>query len=214
MVHKQKLYEESAAVPLVVPAQALTFEQAFGGRGEPGALHCQVAFVSKGAEHRLELWRDGDQRVKRRTDDAIETYAFHEQGKPDFRLSVLDLKRRIHTRIDRTNLYRIGSFTDWFDLNHGLKHPRGAYRLVKARLPGGGPKAVEPCQWYELTQAEHATELCWSAKDRIPLLIRGTDGRSVWRVTALDREPIPASTFEIHDEGFIKNDANEDIEGD
>ena len=204
----------AAAVPLAAHGGGLTFEQAFSDRGEPGALHYVVALDSRGAEHRLEVWRDGDRRLKRRTDEAVEIYAFREARGPEFRLSILDRKRRIHTRIDRTNLYRIGSFTDWFDLAHGLKHPRGSYRLVQARAPGGAPKSVEPCRWYELVQEARTAHVCWSELSRIPLVIQTQDGRVSWRVTALDRRPIPASAFEIDDEGFVRNDAGADIEGD
>jgi len=33
-------------------------------------------------------------------------------------------------------------------------------------------------------------------------------------MTSLDRKPVPAKMFEIHDAGYIRNDANEDIEKD
>ena len=127
---------------------------------------------------------------------------------------MVDMKKRIHTRIDRTNLYRIGSFTDWFDLAHGLKHPVGAYRLTKARAAEGAPKSIEPCQWYDIAREGRTTHICWSEQSRIPLLIQGQDGRASWRVTEVDRKPIPAAVFEIHDEGFVRRAANADIEKD
>ncbi len=204
----------AAAVSLDAPAKEPTFERIFSDKGEPSALHYQAVFTAKGAEHHLEVWRDGEQRVKRRTDDVIETYAFRKPGDPEFHLSILDMKKRIHTQIDRTNLYRIGNFTDWFDLTHGLKHPMGGYRVAKAQAPVGAPKAVEACQWYDLTQDQRITHICWSAHSRIPLVIQAQDGAVVWRVTTLDQKPIPAKTFEIHDEGFVRNDANQDIERD
>jgi hypothetical protein len=204
----------AAAVSLHALAGEKKFEQVFSAKGEPGALHYRAVFISKGAEHQLEVWRDGDRRVKRRTDEAIETYAFRKPGDPEFRMSILDMKKRIHTRIDRANLYRIGNFTDWFDLAHGLKHPMGEYRVAKAQAPDGAPKAIEACQWYDLTQDKRTTHICWSAGSRLPLVIQAQDGEVVWRVATLDRKPIPAKTFEIHDEGFIRNDANQDIERD
>jgi hypothetical protein len=204
----------AAAAPLVAQASPLTFEQAFDDRGEPKVLHYQAVFVSRGVEHRLEVWRDGDRRLRRRADEAVETYALREPGQAEFRLSVLDLKKRIHTRIDRTNLYRIGSFTDWFDLAHGLKHPKGTYQLARAKAPLGIPRAIEPCEWYDLTQGQHTTQICWSRRSRLPLVIRDPGGAVVWKVASLDRSPLPATTFEIHDEGFVRNDANQDIEGD
>ncbi|HTN51069.1 MAG TPA: hypothetical protein VML50_01595 [Anaeromyxobacter sp.] len=195
--------------------EELAFDQAFSTRGEPAALHYAVVFTSpRGEEHRLEVWREGDRQVRRRTDEALETYAFRAPADPEFHLSILDRKRRIHTRIDRTNLYRIGSFTDWFDLAHGLRHPLGAYRLARAPAPEGAPPAVEGCRWYDLAQGGRTTHVCWSPRSRIPLLIQAEDGRLSWRVTAVDRGPIPPSTFEIHDEGYVRNDANADVERD
>jgi hypothetical protein len=205
----------AAALSPAVRGEELGFDQAFSAGGEPAALHYAVVFTSpRGEEHRLEVWRDGDRRVRRRTDEAIETYAFRDPPDPEFRLSILDRRRRIHTRIDRTNLYRIGSFADWFDLGHGLRHPLGAYRLARGHAPEGAPAAVEGCQWYDLAQGGHTTHVCWSPRSRIPLLIQGQDGRVSWKVTALDRGPIPASTFEVHDEGYVRNDANADVERD
>ncbi|MFA5914569.1 MAG: hypothetical protein WCV99_23470 [Sterolibacterium sp.] len=204
----------AAAVSLSVPAKEPTFEQIFSAKGEPAALHYRAVFISKGAEHRLEVWRDGDRRLKRRTDDAIEIYVLREPGDAEFRMSILDMEKRIHTRIDRTNLYRIGNFTDWFDLAHGLRHPMGEYRVAKARAPDAAPKPIAACQWYDLTQDQRTTHICWSAQSRIPLAIQAQEGEVVWRVTALDQKPIPVKTFDIHDAGFVRNDANQDIERD
>jgi hypothetical protein len=204
----------AAAVSLSAAAKELSFEQAFSVKGEPHSLHYQAVFTSQGAEHQLEVWRDGDRRLKRRTDEAIETYAVRKPGDTEFHMSILDRKKRIHTRIDRSNLYRIGNFTDWFDLAHGLKHPRGEYRVAKAQAPDGAAKAITPCQWYGLTQDGRTTHICWSAQNHLPLVIQAQNGDVLWRVAALDRNQIPAKTFEIHDEGFVRNDANQDIERD
>jgi hypothetical protein len=56
--------------------------------------------------------------------------------------------------------------------------------------------------------------VCWSATAKLPLLIQAADGRTVWRVTSVDHKTIPASVFAIRDAGFIRNDANADIERD
>jgi hypothetical protein len=203
----------AAAVPLAASGAGFRFDEAFSERGEPRALHYRAEFTSGGAQHRVDVWRDGARRLKRRTDDAVEIYAFRAPGDPEFRMSVLDLRRRIHTRIDRTNLYRVGSFTDWFDLAHGLKHPKAAYRLTATRAPDGAGHSIAPCRWYELSQERRATHVCWSSALRIPLVIE-EGGALVWRVTAVDRKPIAPGTFDVHDEGFVRNDANEDIERD
>jgi hypothetical protein len=203
----------AAAAPAAAFAAGLRFEDAFSDRGEPRTLHYQVEFSSGGVQHRLAVWRDGARRLKRRTDDAVETYAFRAPSEAEFRMSVLDLRRRIHTRVDRTNLYRVGNFSDWFDLAHGLKYPKTTYHLVSGRPPDHGPKAIGACRWYDLAQERRVTHVCWSTTHRIPLLIE-EGGAVVWRVTAVDLKPMAARTFDIHDEGFVRNDANEDIERD
>jgi len=204
----------AVAASLNAQAKELKFEQVFSDKGEPAALHYQAEFISKGTKHQLEVWRDGSRKLKRRTDDAVETYAFRKPGDSEFQMSVLDLQKKIHTQIDRTNLYRIGNFTDWFDLAHGLKHPMGEYQLAKTPAPAGAANSIKDCQWYDLTQSNRITHICWSEQSRLPLVIQAQDGNVVWRVAALDMKPIQAKTFVIHDEGFVHNDANQDIEKD
>lgn len=193
----------------------LTFNQVFSAKGEPAFLHYQVLFASNGAVHRMELWRDRDRRIKRVTDQALVTYATRKAGDVGYTLKVLDLKRRISTLIDRTNLYRIGSFTDWYDLSHGLRHPKGAYRLVAAQAaPAGMPRIARTCRWYDLIEGPRTTHICWDDQVKLPLLIAPASGPPVWRVTAIDQRSIPAATFLADDRGFIHNDANRDIEAD
>lgn len=193
---------------------AIAFDRAFSDRDEPASLHYRAVFSARGSEHRMEVWRDGQRRIKRRTDDAVEIYAWREPGQAEFSLSILDLNRRIHTRVDRGNLYRIGSFTDWFDLAHGLRHPPGDYRIAEVRAAVDAPAAIGACRWYALTQGARTDRICWSSRDRLPLLIQAADGQVVWKVVQVDRAPIAARTFDIHDEGFVRNDANQDIERD
>lgn len=162
----------------------------------------------------MEVWRDGERRLKRRTDDAIEVYANRAPGDAEFSLSVLDLRRQIHTTIARTNLVRIGNLTDWFGLAHGLKHPVGAYRVAQGQVAPGAPVPAEPCRWLDLIQDERATHICWSEPWRVPMLIVAANGSVLWKITAIDNEPLPARIFEIHDEGFVRNDANQDIDND
>lgn len=177
-------------------------------------MHYQTVFVSGGVAHHLAVWRDGDRRIKRQTDDTVEVYAEHTPGDADFRMSVLNKKKRLHTEIDRTNLYRIGNFTDWFDLGHGLRHPKGEYQLTKAAAPDGAPKAIERCTWFDLTRDHQVTHICWNTQRHLPLLIQSQQGTVVWRITAIDQHPIPPKTFDIQDAGYVHTNANEDIEKD
>lgn len=195
-------------------AGELRFEQAFDAGGATAALHYRAHYSAGGGVHQVEVWRDRDLRIRRRTDDRVEVHASREAGSAEFDMSILDLEKRIHTSVSRSNLYRIGSFTDWFDLAHGLRHPRGAYQLSRIAAPAGAPAPLQPCAWFELAQHGQASRICWSARDQVPMLILSADGDVVWRIAALDRDAIGADTFAIHDEGFLRNDANQDIEPD
>lgn len=190
------------------------FDRIFSTRGEPAATHFQATYFAGGVEHHVEVWRDGERRIRRRTDDKAESFAVHQSGSPAYRLSVLDLGRKIRTDIDRDNLYRIGQFTDWFDLGHGLRHPKGDYRLVPAATPHGAARAIGACAWTAIVQGSQVTHVCWSAQAKLPLLIQAADGRTVWRVTSVDHKAIADRVFAIRDDGFIRNDANADIEHD
>ncbi len=212
----------AATTPALAAPGRASFEQAFSTAGEPARLHYTVAFVSRGAPHRLEVWRDGDRRVKRVTDGAVTTFAFHRPGSPDFKLSILDARRRIHTRIDRTDMYRIGQFTDWFDLTHGLRHPKAAYVLTAGSAPAGAPRPVRACTWWDLTQGARTVHVCWSPTVRLPLLIvdprappgPGSAAGVVWRVASVSEASAPPGAFRIHDRGYVRNDADDDISQD
>jgi hypothetical protein len=206
-----------AAAVLSAPlssAATLDFDHVFSTRGEPAATHFEATYLAGGAEHHVEVWRDGERRIRRLTDDKAESFALRTPGSPDYRLSVLDLGKKIRTDIDRDNLYRIGQFTDWFDLGHGLRHPKGGYRLVPAASPHEAARAIGACEWVALVQGTQTTHVCWSTTATLPLLIQAADGRTVWRVTHVDHKTIPDKVFAIQDAGFIRNDANADIERD
>ena len=195
-------------------AASLKFEKTFTDAAEPAALHYKATFVSRGASHQMEVWRDGQRRLKRSTDAAIETYVVRKPGSPDYQMVILDAPRKIVTRIDRTNLYRVGNFTDWFDLAHGLKHPKGDYQLTSSTAPAGVPRPLAACSWYDLTQSGRTVHVCWSARSRVPMLLVDQGGAVVWQVTELDQRPIAQATFQVHAEGFVQNDANADMDRD
>lgn len=114
----------AATAAWATPA-GLRFDDAFAAR-RPASLHYQARFTAgSGAQGTLEVWRDGDVRIKRRTGDSLDSYAVRDAGGDQYQLTVLDLHRKLLTRVSRTNLYRLGNFTDWFDLSHALRHPKG-----------------------------------------------------------------------------------------
>lgn len=195
--------------------KSLDFDQVFNDRAEPKQSHYAATYRLGAAEHRVEVWRDRKLRLKRRTDDALETLVARRAGELEWSMTVLDLRRRLRTDIARTNLYRIGHFTDWFSLAHSLARPVGPYTL--SVLPRGDvPRAtpVAACRWVALTQGERTSKICWSVQQRVALVITDDTGVEQWRVTSIDARPLPESAFVFDDRGFVRNDANQDIQAD
>jgi hypothetical protein len=203
----------AAAAAAAAPDASLVFGQVFRG-DDRGSLHYSATYLSQGTEHHVQAWRNGARHVKRVTDGAVETYVTRENDGPEFHMTVLDRQRRIATRIDRSNLYRIGNFTDWYDMAHALRHPKGDYRLTRVNAPANAVRPVEPCTWYRLEQGGTDSNICWSTRAQLPLLVMTGTGNVVWRVKSLDRRRIAQSVFAIDDRGYVRNDANEDIERD
>jgi hypothetical protein len=153
-------------------------------------------------------------RLKRVTDGAIEVHADRAAGEEEFRMTVLDVRRGIATRVDRNSLYRMGNFTDWFELAQGLRHPRSGYRLERSSAPADAPAALHTCSWYALRREGRTSQVCWSAENRLPMLVLSPEGEIAWRITQVDRAPIAAREFEVHDQGLVQNDATRDLEQD
>lgn len=203
----------AVALALAAAAPALRFESVFAAAGEPPLLHYHAAYLAGGTTHFVEVWRDGDKRLKRVTDGRITMIATHKPGDPEFRLTVIDPVKRVITTIDRTNLYRLGNFTDWFDLGHGLRHPKSSYGLVAGAPPRSSAAPISACRWFDLSAATRTTHVCWSRNIKLPLVIVSADGILVWRITAVERV-VPADTFRIADHGFVRVDANRDLDHD
>jgi hypothetical protein len=195
--------------------ETLNFNKVFNSFGEPKQIHYQAAYSMQGIEHHVEVWRDGQQRVKRRTDDVLETYITKPAGEVEWQMVTLDLKRKIRTEIDRTNLYRIGHFTDWFGLANSIAQPPAGYQLTALpTLTKTSEKPIASCNWYSLRRSGVESKICWSTKAHLPLLITDQHDAVVWRITGVQTARIAPSVFTIDDQGYVRNDANTDIQND
>lgn len=195
-------------------AADLDFDKTFNAKGETRQLNYRATYVVDGKQHQIEIWRDRDQRLKRRTDDKLETHIFKSSNQAEWRMVVLDLSRKIRTDIDRTNLYRIGHFTDWFSMSHALARPTGAYQLTTLKTAPNNDKPLSACRWYALSRDNLTSNICWSTQWHLPLLITDAKGTTQWNVTAINPHALPATAFALDDAGFIHNDANADIQTD
>ena len=193
-----------------------TFESVFQSGDEPAALFYRAEFTGSDGVHVLQVWRDGQVRLRRKTDEVLDTYVVRNSADPlEYQMTVVDYRKRITTRIDRNNLIRLGHFSDWFDLAHGLRHPVGEYRLAPTSAPAGAPIPASACRWYVLSQGNTLNRICWSAREHLPMVIwSDAKASAVWRVTQVEHRPIGDDVFVLHDTGFVRNDANADIEGD
>lgn len=195
-------------------AASLDFDKTFDRSERDGQTYYEATYLVDGQSHRLQVWRDRNIRIKRRTDDAVEVYLDRPRGEVEWTMSVLDLKQKIRTDVSRTNLMRVGHVTDWFAQGHSLNRPSGPYRLASmdSRVPGVAPIAA--CRWYLLSQEERASKICWSKRQRVPVVITDEHDRIVWRLTSVGTGPLPADLFEVPSAGYVLNDANEDIHSD
>jgi hypothetical protein len=195
-------------------AADLDFDKTFNTKGEAPQLAYRASYLVDGKQHQVEIWRDRDQRLRRRTDDTLETHIFKSPKQTEWHMVVLDLTRKIRTDIDRTNLYRIGHFTDWFSMSHALARPTGPYQLTQLKNAPDGEKPLSPCRWYALKRGGATSHICWSAQWRLPLLITDASGATQWRVTSTNRQALAATAFDLNDAGYVHNDANADIKTD
>lgn len=202
--------------PAIAGTAGATFESVFQADGEPAALYFRATFEGRDGTHTLQVWRDGQARLRRKTDDTIDTYVVRDPAEPlQYQMTVVDYRRRITTRIDRNNLIHLGHFSDWFDLAHGLRHPTGAYDLAPSAAPAGAPAPASACDWFALTQGGDTHRICWSTREHLPMVI-WSDGSAaaVWQVASVGHGPIGGDVFVLRDAGFARNDANADIDRD
>lgn len=196
-------------------AQTLQFEKVFNSKAEPLRLYYEVTYQSGGKQHQLKVWRYGSEKLRKITDDAIETIVSKPRNDQEWKMVVLDLQRKIRTDVDRTNLIRIGGFFDWFSLSHGLRKPGGDYFLEK--LTSGHPENTSgfSCQWYQLKDGTgQVSQICWSQRYRLPVQINDASNAVIWRIITARENIDEKKDFLFQDKGFIHHSANEDISTD
>jgi len=192
-----------APLALAASAAPATWDEAFGG-ARP-ALHVTATYPdAQGRAQTLEFWRDASGRVVRRTGGRAELRLIPSPDGEDA-YQLLNLQRRTAFDVHRVNLFRVGIFTDRWSVQHLLDKPAGAYtltRLAAAVTPAG------PCMWWKLSSAGRVSEVCWSQRSGVPLLLR-SGGRTVLSVTKLD--PLGHFPAAALPEGWQQYDADEDL---
>ena len=194
----------------------LTWQEAFSLAGAPKGVHLKATYLDgKGKPHALEVWRDGDRHLRRRTDNALDLFADKAAG-GDYAFRLVDHARLRLVEVSRTNLYRIGVFADFPSLAGLLARPKGAYALhrearPKSRLPAG------ECRWVRLEpQGARAQSICWSDLFKVPLRIEGkaADGSVValFEVKQIEAKVPGDAAFKVDTKGFTVVKADQDID--
>jgi len=167
------------------------WEASFPVTAAPARVYYRAHYIDRrGESHELQVWRNGDRQVRRRTDAAIDLYADKDDaGNLDYR--IVDHSRNVLIHADRLALYRVGRFPNWLGLAHVLDTPIGGYTITALPQPPQSTQFGE-CKWIRLQvdQLKTPSNICWSQAWGIPLMIKGLpDGK----------EDIEFSIEEVHE---------------
>jgi hypothetical protein len=210
----------SAAAAALAPSAAaepkpLVWDDVFSQKGAPPAVHLTATYVDgKGGSHDLELWRDADQHLRRRTDDRLDLYVDRRED-GDYAYRLLDHQRSLLIEVSRTNLHRIGVFSGWPALAGMLTRPSRPHRLVPSRRPPARTPAGA-CRWHRVEIGAAAQEICWSAQWRLPLLIQAEAGpkkapATTFRVKQIEAKLPGSDVFRVDPAGLAVVNADQDI---
>lgn len=201
-----------ASIGVCQAQETLTFEQAFQAQGEPENLHYTVGYDDPRGKHELEVWRQGENRLRRRTDSGLDLYA--NASEDDIDLVTLDHARRRRTDISRSSLYQLGHFIDWFGLAHSINKPVQTYTLQRTKNVAVAETPLTACSWYSLRIETRQSLICWSDTYRIPVQIADGAGKLHWHLTAIDTARIADTVFTINDQGYVHLDAENELKSD
>jgi hypothetical protein len=194
------------------------WDAAFPTAAAPGQVYFRAAYRdAAGGAHRLEVWREADVRLRRRTDQAIELFV-EKSPAGEYAYRLVDRNRKMLISADRTALHRIGVFSDWASLAHVLEIPRGQYRIAQATRPS--PETLRgDCVWRRLERlapAAGTTDICWSSRWGLPLQIAAVTagGRTtMFTIEAVETFAPAPEIFAVPHEGLVEIDVggNEEV---
>ena len=111
-------------------AHAEPWQRVFATKRAPKTVFFRATYEdASGKTHEVRSWRDGDKRLRRDTDKAMSLFVTRASG-GDLSFEMVDRVQKVKTVVSRTNLYRVGLFSDWSALASNLAEPRIKYELA------------------------------------------------------------------------------------
>jgi hypothetical protein len=197
-------------------AETLSLEwgKVFSTKSAPENVYFRARYLDQtGKSHQLQVWRQADLQLRRRTDDRLDLY-LDKNADGNYSYRLVDYARRVIISTDRANLYRIGILSDWSGLAHVLNFPRGDYTITPREETNTTPEGK--CIWYQLETAasRSASQVCWSDLWGLPLSIQARTNDGEWTTQFTVEEihafyPVPG-TFDIPRNSFLQIDARPD----
>jgi len=164
-------------------AGGLTWEKTFGPAGTKSDLHLEARTEDPaGGTHALELWREGDRRLRRRTDGLLEVWLEDQgaAGAPAYAVTVVDRRSRTVRRVPVERAAKLGPAFTWWPLAHLLPLPGPRYTLRKLPEPAkrvGGAR----CEGYLfIPDGQPEQRICWSREYAVALRHEEKRGEGWW----------------------------------
>lgn len=192
----------------------LKWDKVFATGSAPENVYFRARYLDKaGKSHELQVWRQADLHLRRKTDDSLDLY-LDKDASGNYNYRLVDYSRKLVINTDSTNLIRMGILTDWFRLAHVLNSPRGNYTITPRQNTQDGPNGS--CAWYQLEMAspDSPSRICWSDQWGLPLVIQARTDDGEWKTKFTIEEirtfqPAPG-TFDVSGNGFVQIDAKLD----
>ncbi len=197
-------------------AETLPYEwgKVFATKSAPENVYFRARYLDQtGKSHQLQVWRQADLHLRRRTDDRLELY-LDKDASGNYTYRLVDYARLVIISTDRANLFRIGIISDWFGLAHVLNFPGGNCTITPRQETVTMPN--EKCTWYqlEIASSRSVSQICWSDHWGLPLTIQARTNDGEWTTQFTVEEvhtfhPAPG-TFDVPRNSFLQIDANPD----
>ncbi len=194
--------------------RAVAWDEAFSTKAAPATVHFHATYKdARGGQHALEVWRDGARILRRKTDEALDLVV--ERRDKEYAYRLVDHVNKRVVRVTRTNLYRIGTFSDWSSLSGMLARPDGPFTLAPAAAAAEATP-IGACRTFRVARrGAAADEVCWSAAWGVPLRIRRADAagrmQTVFAIDLIEKKLAGPSVFQVPSDGMIEVRADDDI---